>query len=159
MAALANDRGVAAKNVPSWFQDAGTAAKFLGTTVSPLPEPATTDETAPASRQVINYLVANGQRIGRDLAKQHSSEQSALFEIALKSNILLLLYTPATSAGSSIAAAISQAAPQAKLPVELWKPLVEALNRQAPQADVRAAVRKLHVDVDKYLGQEAGQGS
>jgi hypothetical protein len=159
LAALANDRGVAVKNVPSWFQDAGAAAKFLGTTVSPLPEPATTDETAPASRQVINYLVANGQRIGRDLAKQHSSEQAALFEIALKSNILLLLYTPGASAGGSIAAAISQAAPQAKLPAELWQPLVEALNKQASQADIRAAVRKLHVDVDKYLGQEAGQGS
>ena len=66
-----------------------------------------------------------------------------MFEVALKSNILLLLYTPESTAGNSIAAAISQAAPQAKLPAEFWQPLVDALDkRQAPQADVRAAVKK-----------------
>jgi hypothetical protein len=159
LAALANDRGVAAKNVVSWFQDAETAAKFLGTTVAPLPATAPTSETSPASRQVVDYLVTNGQRIGKDLSKQHSPEESALFEIALKSNILLLLYTPGASAGSSIAAAISQVGPQAKLPAELWQPLIEALNKQAPQKEIRAAVRKLHVEVDRYLGQEAGQSS
>ena len=46
-------------------------------------------------------------------------------------------------------------APQAKLPIELWQPLVDALNRQASQADVRAAVKKLHVDIDQYLSQPA----
>jgi hypothetical protein len=157
LAALANDRGVAAKNVPVWFQEADVAAKYLGTTLTPLPEPASSGENSPASRQVINYLVASGQRIGRDLSKQHSLQESALFEVALKSNILLLLYTPEGSAGNSIAAAISQAAPQAKLPPELWQPLVTALTTRAPLSDVRAAVRKLHVDVDQYLGHEAGQ--
>ena len=155
LAALANDRHVAANNVPIWFEDAKTAAKLLGTTVTDLPEPAAADDKSLASQQVINYLVVNGQRIGRELSKQHGPEQSALFEVALKSNILLLLYTPGASAGNSIAAAITRAAPQAKLPDELWKPLIEALGKQAPQTDVRAAVRKMHVDVDRYLAERA----
>jgi hypothetical protein len=150
---LANDRGVATANVPVWLEDARTVAKFLGTRFADLAEPAAPSDGASASRQVVNYLLVNGQQIGRELAKQHSAEESALFEIALKSNILLLLYTPGTSAGNSIAVAISQAAPQANLPAELWQPLVDALNEQATQADVRAAVGKMHLDVDQYLSQ------
>jgi hypothetical protein len=153
LAALANDRGVATANVPVWLEDARTVAKFLGTRFADLPEPAAPGDGASASRQVVNYLLVHGQQIGRELAKQHSAEESALFEIALKSNILLLLYTPGTSAGNSIAVAISQAAPQANLPAELWQPLVDALNEQATQADVRAAVGKMHLDVDQYLSQ------
>jgi hypothetical protein len=154
VAALANDRSVAAQSVPIWFEDANTAAKFLGTSVVELPSPAAAEDAAPASKQVINYLLQNGQRIGRDLSKQHSAEESSLFEVALKSNILLLLYTPESTAGSSIATAISTAAPQAKLPSELWQPLVDALNAKSSVDDVRNAVRKLHVEVEKYLSQE-----
>ena len=157
LAALANDRGIAAKSVPIWMEDARTAAKLLGTSVADLPEPAGASDTTLASRQVIDYLVANGQRIGPELSKQYGAEQSALFEIALKSNILLLLYSPETSAGGSVAAAISQVAPKAKLPVELWQPLVEVLNKKATQSEVRAAIRKMHVDVDQYLSQLAEQ--
>src|SRR6185436_4812231 len=104
----------------------------------------------------IDYLAtANGKRIGQELSKSHTAEESALFEVALKSNILLLLYTPNSSAGNAISAAITAAAPKAKLPSELWQPLVDALNKQAPPADVRAAVKKLHIDVDQYLSQRA----
>jgi hypothetical protein len=155
LAALANDRGVATANVPVWLADSRTVAKFLGTSVADLPGPAGPGNDAAASRQVINYLLVNGQRIGRELSKQHSGEESALFEIALKSNILLVLYTPGASAGNSIAVAISQAAPQANLPAEFWQPLVDALHKQAPEADVRAAVWKMHIDVDQYLNQPA----
>lgn len=160
LAALAHDRGVAQDKVPIWFADAQTAAKLLGTSFGELPEPASAgDEKVPASRQVVNYLLVNGQRIGHDLAKQHGVEDASLFEVALKSNILLLLYTPSGTAGESIAAAIAQAAPRAKLPAELWQPLVETLGKKAPQTDVRAAVRKMHTDVDLYLASAAGQGS
>ena len=159
LAALAHDRGVAAKNVPVWFADAQSAATLLGTTIGELPEPAAADDTSPASRQVVNYLLVNGQRVGRELAKQHGTEQSALFEIALKSNLLLLLYTPGTSAGDSIATAISKAAPQAKLPSEFWQPLVDALNKRASQADVRAAVRKMHGEIERFLARPTGASS
>lgn len=160
LAALAHDRGVAQDKVPIWFADAQTAAKLLGTSFGELPEPASVgDQKVPASRQVINYLLVNGQRMGHDLAKQHGVEDASLFEVALKSNILLLLYTPSGTAGESIAAAIAQAAPRAKLPTELWKPLVDTLGKKAPQTDVRAAVRKMHTEVDQYLVSAAGQGN
>jgi hypothetical protein len=157
LAALAHDRGVAAQNVPVWFADARSACTFLGTSIDELPEPAAANDTSPVSQQAFNYLLVNGQRIGRELEKHQGLEQSAIFEIALKSNLLLLLYTPGTSAGDSIATAISKAAPLAKLPAELWQPLVDALNKHKSQQDVRTAVRTMHSDIERYLAQSVEQ--
>lgn len=157
LAALANDRGMAAQNVPAWFEEARSAAKLLGTSVGDLPERTPADEKSPLSRQVIDYLVVQGRRIDGDLSKQHGPEYAALFDIAWKSNVLRLLYSPGSSATNSIAAAISRAAPQAQLPIHLWQPLVDLLSREASLDDVRATVRQMHVDVDRYLAQATEQ--
>lgn len=159
LAALAHDRGVAKDKVPAWFAQAKSAAKQLGATVAELPAPAATTETNPASKNVMNYLLIDGQRIGRELTKQHGPEAAALFEVAIKSNLLLLLYTPGSAEGASIADAITQAAPRARLPADLCRPLIDALDRQLPPSDVRLAVQKMHTDVTQYLSGSAGQGS
>jgi hypothetical protein len=159
LAALAHDRGVAKEKVPAWFAQAQAAAKQLGMTIGDLPAPAAAGDATPASRQVMNYLLVDGQRVGRELTKQHGGEAAALFEVAIKSNLLLLLYAPGSAEGASIADAISNAAPRAKLPGELWKPLVDVLDRQLPPSDVRLAVQKMHTDVSQYLAGSAGQGS
>jgi hypothetical protein len=155
LAALAHDRRMAANSIPAWLDEAQAACKVLGTTVPELPEPAAVGDNSLASRQVIDYLLAQGQRIGRELAKQYGPEQAASFEVALKSNILLLLYSPGSDATNSIAAAITRAAPQAKLPEVLWTPVVERLNSKASLEDVRTAVRRMHSDIDGYLANTA----
>ncbi len=157
MSALAHDRGMAAKNVPVWFEQARSASKLLGTSVPELPDPAAAGDPAPASRHVIDYLVLQGQRIERELSQKHGVEIAALFEVAWKSNVLLLLYSPGSSATNSIAAAISRAAPQARLPAELWQPLVDRLGKQSSLSDVQAAVRQMHSDVDRYLANATEQ--
>jgi hypothetical protein len=151
LAALAHDRRMAANSVPTWLDEAHSACKVLGTSVAELPEPAAENDPAPASQQVIRYLLDQGQRIGRDVAKRFGPEQSALFEVALKSNILLLLYSPGSDATNSIAAAITRAAPQAQLPARLWKPVLERIEKKSSLEDVRTAVRQMHKDVDNYL--------
>jgi hypothetical protein len=156
-AALAHDRGLAPESIPKWFGDAQTAAKLLGTSVEALPEPASTGDASPASQQVINYMIAQGRRIGGDVAQKHGRETAALFEVALKSNILLLLYSPNSPATNSIAAAISRAAPQGGLPRELWNPLLETLNKGASLAEVQTAVRKMHADVNQFLAASSEQ--
>ena len=155
LAALAHDRRMAANSIPTWLDEAHSACKVLGTTVPELPEPAAAGDTSLASRQVIDYLLAQGQRIGRELAKRYGPEQAALFEVALKSNILLLLYSPGSDATNSISAAISRAAPQAKLPDVLWSPLVDRMNKKASLEEVRTSVRQMHRDVDGYLANAA----
>ncbi len=151
LAALAHDRRMAANSIPTWLDEARSACKVLGTTVPELPKAAPEGDTSLASPQVMDYLLAEGQRIGRDLAKQYGPEQAALFEVALKSNLLLLLYNPGSEATSSISASIVRAAPQAKLPQQLWAPLVERIRNKASLEDVRTAVRQMHGDVSGYL--------
>jgi hypothetical protein len=158
LAALARDRRMAENSVPVWFDEAQSACKVLGTSVAQLPEPAAENDRSLASQEVIRYLLDQGQRIGRDLAKRYGPEQSALFEVALKSNILLLLYSPGSDATNSIAAAISRAAPQAQLPPELWKPLLERIERKSSLEDVRTAVRQMHKDVDNHLASAEPKG-
>ena len=159
LAALAHDRHMAANSIPTWLDEAHSACKVLGTTVPELPEPAAASDTSLVSRQVIDYLLAQGQRIGRELAKRYGPEQAALFEVALKSNILLLLYSPGSDATNSISAAISRAAPQAKLPDVLWTPLVDRMNKKASLDEVRASVKQMHADVDGYLANASEPGA
>jgi hypothetical protein len=158
LAALAHDRHMAANSIPTWLDEAHSACKVLGTTVPELPEPAAVGDASLASRQVIDYLLAQGQRIGRELAKRYGPEQAALFEVALKSNILLLLYSPGSDAANSISAAISRGAPQAKLPDVLWWPLIERISRNDSLEEIRSSVRQMHRDVDKYLAKDAEPG-
>lgn len=155
LAALAHDRHMAANSIPTWLDEAHSACKVLGLTVPELPEPAAAGDTSLASRQLVDYLLTQGQRIGRDLAKRYGPEQAALFEVALKSNLLLFLYSPGSDATNSISAAITRAAPQAELPDVLWWPLIERISRKDSLEEIRSSARQMHRDVDKYLANAA----
>jgi hypothetical protein len=157
LAALAHDRGMAPENVPKWLGEARSAADVLGTSVPDLPERTMVDNKVPVSQQVLDYLGVQYQRIVRELGQKHGLEHAALFEVALKSNILILLYSPGSSEAGSLSTAISRAAPQAQLPAELWKPLSDLLGKQSSLNDVRTAVRQMHKDVDQYLANAAEQ--
>jgi hypothetical protein len=155
LAALANDRRMAANNVPIWFDEARSAGRLLGASPADLPEPPPANDSGSASKRVIDYLLIEGQRIGPEIAKHYGADHASLLEVALKSNLLILLYTPGGNDANSIAAAISRAGPQAELPAALWRPLVDLIASQAPLSDVRAAVRQMHSDVDRYLANAA----
>lgn len=153
-AALAQDLGVATENIDGWFQEARAAADSLDTSLADIPARTDTEE-ASLSRGTLNYLFLQGQQVGRDLAGRHSADHAALFEVAVKSNLLLVLYKPGSSAANAISTAIAGAAPRANLPPELWQPLLDTISTQTPPARVQAAVRQLHADVDKHLAAPA----
>jgi hypothetical protein len=150
---------MAAENVSNWFNEARSTARLLGTSIPDLPESTAALDSGQVSQRVLDYLGIQYDRIARDLTKSNQPENAALFEIALKSNILILLYSPTNTSASAVASAIKQAAPQAKLPAQFWQPLVEILGKQSPVDDVRAAVRKMHKDVDEYLANSAEPNS
>jgi hypothetical protein len=157
LAALAHDRNVAPAETVVWFDEARTMAEQLNTKVNDLPDLPTTAGDEPASREVLGYLLNEGKRIGGELATNYGPDHASVFEVALKSNLLLVLNQPESSAVGHIAAAIERAAPQAKLPEELWRPLLDTLAKQSPPVAVRAAVREMHANIDRYLAAEAEQ--
>jgi hypothetical protein len=151
LAALAHDRGLAPSDVPTWFAEARSAAESLQTSVAELPQLPATSGSSTASREIVGYLLDQGRKVSRDLAAHNGPDHDALFEVAMKSNLLLVLYKPDSPAVEHIATAIRNVAPRAGLPPELWQPLLDTLASGATPADVRAAVRQLHADVDAYL--------
>ncbi|MEX0613726.1 MAG: hypothetical protein WD738_04670 [Pirellulales bacterium] len=159
LAALAHDRGMVPDSVATWFNEARSAAEALGTSVDELPEAAaaTATEGEGASRRVHDYLFQQGQRIWRDLTDRHGRDHAALFEMAVKSNVLLVLYSPESPAVQSISTAVAEAGPRAELPPELWRPLLDTLANKSTATEVRTAVRRLHADVDQYLSAAAEQ--
>ncbi len=94
LAALANDRAAAADKVADWFDKSQRLAKLLDTTVADLPPRPAADQIDPRADKAMEYLFNEGQTIGRHLATQFGDDHAALFELAVKSNILLVLYQP-----------------------------------------------------------------
>jgi hypothetical protein len=155
LAALANDRGLAADKVAKFSAEAKQAADTLGTHVSELPPRAAAGPAANAAPDVHDFLFQEGKRIWQDLATKFGPDHAALFEVAMKSNALLVLYGTDATAPDAIVEAITQRGPPARLPESLWRPLIDAILKRAKPADVRAAVYRLHADVDQYLAAGA----
>jgi hypothetical protein len=151
LAALANDRAASAEKVAEWFDKAHRLAALLNTTVSALPPRPTAAAADPAAGRALDYLFNEGQSLGRHLAREYGDDHAALFELALKSNILLVRYQPGAPVVKALSAAISQAGERAKLPPELYQPLLKLLDENAPAKDVRDAVFEMHANVDRYL--------
>lgn len=151
LAVLANDRGAPADDVAKWFGDSHTLATLLGTTVSDLPQPPPNANVNSDPEQALNYLFSQGQQVGRDLANFNGDDHAALFELAVKSNILLALYQPNAPVVDALAEALKQAGERSGLPVELWQPLLDALDAHATRSDVHDAVFRLHADADRFL--------
>jgi hypothetical protein len=157
LAALANDRGVAAQNVQRWLESAKLHAGNLGVTLGDLPAAAAAANSQTTSRQVLSYLLVEGQQVGRELTEKHGADHAALVEVAVKSNLLRVLYSPGSAAAEAISTAISQAAPRAELAPHLWQPLVDMVAAKADAAEVRKAVQKFHADVEQHLSPAVEQ--
>ncbi|MGE3637643.1 MAG: hypothetical protein AB7G28_03735 [Pirellulales bacterium] len=159
LAALANDRAASADKVTGWFDTARQQAAALGTKVADLPPRPAADQIDMEGKRAMEYLFDQGKVIGPYLGATFGDDHNALFELALKSNILLVRYQPDAPIGKLLAAALSQASERAKLPPELVRPVLAAVEANAPVKEVRDAVFDMHANVDRYLstGQVSGQ--
>ncbi len=102
---------------------------------------------------VIEYLIkGDGAEIGRQIAAQFGKNAGLLFEISVKSNLLILLYEPGDDQG--IASVIQSRCNEVGLPNNLWLDVVNAVNGKASKDEVKNAVFKMHDDVATYLNQQ-----
>lgn len=101
--------------------------------------------------EVIQYLIkGDGAEIGRQIAKGFGKEAGTLFEISVKSNLLILLYEPGDDQG--IADMLQSRCTEVGLPNNLWFELINTVRSKASKEDVKNAVFKMHDDVAAYLG-------
>jgi hypothetical protein len=153
--------GICAKNLPperyeSYLQDAEAAAGELSLTLPPLP---TRDPGEPASRiEAAVIATLDGppaQELVRAAAERFGDNAGGLVELAVRSNLLLLAYSPRRADVAAQAAQFANAAESSGLPRDLWRPIADLLDARGDYIDVRSAVFKLHESVEQHLAAEA----
>jgi len=125
------------------FALATRAASELGIELPELP--VKTGKKVEDSATVLRYLLAStGNPIGRILVEKFGPEHAAIFEIALKSNILLMLYGPGEKETAAIARVIRDRSDKAKLPPVVLSKLLQLIDQQASYDDVKKELFAVH---------------
>jgi hypothetical protein len=89
------------------------------------------------------------------LSEDYLPEFQSLAELAIRTNALLLIYTPKSQRLDPLIASIRNSAVNSGLPPELWSELVSMLERREPFADVKQRLLSFHIEVGDFLaGQE-----
>lgn len=127
-------------------------AQEVGTSVPAFPSKsgAKIKDTAAILSWLLNDVFKN---VGSAVKTKYGAEEAALFEISLKSNILLLIYGPGEKEGATIAKVIRNNAKTANLPETLWMPLVDKVESGASFDEVKEAVLDMQKDVSQYLNK------
>jgi hypothetical protein len=127
-------------------------AEAMEIDIKPFPPRAATETETYAD--VINYLIkGDGAKTGQQLAEKFGIAAGTLYEVSMKSNLLLLLYEPGDDQG--IGGVIQSRMSEVGLPENLWIGVVNAINNKAPQGELKNAIFKMHDDVAAYLGKRA----
>lgn len=150
MAGLGFAQGADQQIVDNLLQKTRDLTADLAVTVPDLPS-ASADKTE-RSVAALNYLLeSGGGPIANALHKTYGPEYAALFEMAMKANLLLQLYAPGDSTGLSLADVIERNATRINLPVELWQPLVHSVRNQASFETVKSQLNEMNVSVKEFL--------
>jgi len=105
--------------------------------------------------EILRYLENVEKSIGNKLNLNYPPDHAALFGLAINSRILHFLYSPEDISirGTAIATKITDHATKARLPEELWVPLVRKVNRKALREEVTAAVESMNSAIKNNLMQ------
>lgn len=153
LAALGVANGSPQAAVQKVYDGAKELGASLGVTVPPLPERPL--DRAGANTVALDYLLRDaGAPLAASIGSTYGADHAALFEVAVKSTLLLLLYTPGDPEGLEVAGLLRTRAPDAGLPERFWQPVVAKIEGRAPFDDVKAAVSALQGDVRRYLKGE-----
>ncbi len=151
LAALLYNQGASDEMVNRFLSKAKKIADIFGVAIKPFPAKA--GSSAAAGADIIHYLIeGDGAQVGVAVAQKYDQEHGILFEVAVKSNLLILLYGPGDDLGRSIAKVIKSRLESIHLPEGLWVEVVTLVNNKASPKDVKQAVFKMHKDVaDFYI--------
>ncbi len=150
MAVALQAKGRDADNFGERLEQAHDAASLLKVSLPALP---THEEGADRlSANLVFLLEDGGPRLVGELNQRYDANHAALVELAIKTHVLLLNYTPASPRLAPVIIAIRQAAESSGLPESVWLELVELLESRADFPEVKAAIFQLHQRATEHLG-------
>jgi hypothetical protein len=149
LAGLLYAQGGEEENVKELVDSVRPLTDAMQIKIKPFPPRAATPVETYA--EVIQFLIkGDGAEIGRQIGKDFGKEAGTLYEIAVKSNLLILLYEPGNDQG--IADVLQSRCTEIGLPNNLWFDLVSQVRSNASKEEVKDAVFKMHDEVAAYLG-------
>ena len=150
LAAIANAGGVAKPTVDNMFTKATAAGKRFGVVVPALP--VAKGNSVSDNADALAYLLRTvGAPMGGILNRDYDEEHALLFELGLKSNILLVMYGPGEDTTNSIVGVIKNRSERLGLPPRLTADLLNLIAAKANFEKVKPAVFQMHRDVAAYL--------
>lgn len=148
LAALLYGQDAPQQNIDPPLAKAKKAAEAIKVPIKPFPPKGETRPKTMAA--VIQYLIkGDGWSTGEAIFKKFGREHATLFEIAVKTNLGIVMYQPGDDHG--IANVLKKRAEEIKLPPELWTPVVAAMNDKRPQKEVQTTIAKMHENVAARL--------
>lgn len=148
--AVLYEGGAAAEKIADRMKTVAALADALGARAPELPKrDAQTD--AKFAAEVLHYMLRGVEPLAKDIQAQHSQRHSSLFEMAIKSSTLAIIYVPGDETGLSVAQVMEDRGKRCQLPSELWKPLVDAIRGNASADDVKRKMLHMHSSVQKHL--------
>ncbi len=126
-------------------------AGALGVKVPTLPNRSDDTKTEPAAE--VQYFMLNGVTpISQQLTKKYDRRHADLFEIAMKSSLLAIIYVPGDDQSLSLAKELEDHANRCKLPGKTWRPLIDSI-RKKESFDVvtKTRLREMHNSIREHL--------
>ena len=150
LAALGYARNAPEASVTAMRQEAQTLAQGAGLKIADFP--AKKGEPDEDSAALLQYLLTGpGAELAAQIKEKYDTEHAALFDTAVKSNILILLYAPNGELNETAAEGITKAARLGKLPEKYWQPALDKVKANAPATEISAEVRKMQEEISDYL--------
>jgi hypothetical protein len=150
LAALLYNQGADPAMIDRFLSKAKKLADIFGLEIKPFPAKAGSSSASTAD--MIHYLIAgDGAALGAALARKYGDAHGVLFEVSVKSNLLILLYAPGDDLGRSIAEVIKSRLTSIQLSENLWIGVVNLVNNKGSVDDVKQAVFKMHKDIADYF--------
>jgi hypothetical protein len=150
LATVFYDRDAAAPDeIRTMIDRVRPAAEHLGADIQEWP--LKTGQPADDSARILHYLITTTGNTRDVIAAKHGLKCSLLFEVAMSSNTLLLIYEPGGPEGLAIASSIRNHSPLAGIPTELWTPVVEKVGAGVAYSEVRNSIGQFHDRAAKYL--------
>jgi hypothetical protein len=137
--------------------EAAAAAVSVGVELPPLPKAA--DGAGPEQAVVTALQGEPAAAVIASATERFGPAAGGLANVAIRSNLLLLSYSPRRGDAAVQAGDFTAAAEASALPAEAWQPLATLLDGGSEYVAVRSAIFAFHRQVDETLSQAAGGGS
>jgi hypothetical protein len=135
------------------LDEAVAAANKLEVELPPLP---TSEQSGALEATVIEGLRGESAvALTSAMANRFGSAEAALADLAVRSHLLLLTYSPRSGDATLQAEALRRAAEGSGLPAQVWEPLVKLLEERAPFDAVKRAALELDGRVANHLRTDA----